>query len=437
MGEGGKSVSTNARDLLMRGMAAAKAGDRQEARFYLEWVLRTKASKEEQQEARFWLSEVSENAAERRDLLDTILAENPNHVRARRNLAIIDGKLNPAEAIDPDRLERAAAAEPQPTKADRFTCPQCGARMVFAPDGSSLYCEHCTLRQGIGRGGEQREYVPEQDFIVALATAKGHLRPVNMRVLQCKGCGVAFTLAPETLSLTCPYCDSVYVTEAASSREMIPPHGLIPFAVDQEQAQKELRGWFKGLGLERVRVTPLQGLYVPVWVFTVGGTVPYHYTVQQAHEYGGSPVRRSNEAILYEEMRVPAGRKLAERLVGELDEFDLGRLVNYDPRYLADWPAETYSVPLADASLVARRQVLAQVRRRIELDIVEDYSDLKISPANLMVDSFKLVLLPFWFIHYLLEGKRYEVIVNGQTGEVQGERPARGISGWLGRLLGN
>jgi hypothetical protein len=229
----------------------------------------------------------------------------------------------------------------------------------------------------------------------------------------------------------------VYVTEAAGSREVIPPHGLIPFVISQEEAQKALRGWFKKLGLERVRVMPLQGLYVPVWAFSVGGTVPYHYTVQQGNEYGRPLVRRSNEAILYEEMRVPAGRKLAESLAKELDEFDLRGLVNYDPRYLADWPAETYSVSLADASLVARRQTLAQVRRRIELDIAEDYTDLKISPANLLVDSFKLVLLPFWFIHYLLEGKRYEVIVNGQTGEVEGERPARGIVGWLGRLLGN
>lgn len=427
-------MSTNARDLLMRGVAAAKANDKQEARFYLEWVLRTRASKEEQQEARFWLSEVSESAAEQRELVATILAENPNHARARRKLAILDGKLNPAEAIDPDKLAQPTAAEPQRTKADRFTCPQCGARMVFSPDGSSLYCEHCTLRQGIG-GGEKRADVPEQDFIVALATAKGHLRPIAMRVLQCKGCGVAFTLAPAMLTLTCPYCDSVYVTEAAGSREVIPPHGLISFAVSQEEAQKALRGWFKKLGLERVRMTPLQGLYVPVWVFTVGGTVPYHYTVRQ--EYGRPPVRRSSEVILYEEVRVAAGRKLADRLAKELDEFDLGRLVNYDPRYLADWLAETYSTPLANASLVARRETLTAVRRRIELDILDDYTDLKISPANLLVDSFKLVLLPFWFIHYLLEGKRYEVVVNGQTGEVEGERPARGIVGWLGKLLGN
>lgn len=435
-------MSTNARDLLMRGVAAAKADDKQEARFFLEWVLRTKASKEEELEARYWLSEVSDSPAEQRDLITTILAENPGHARARRKLAILDGKLNPADTIDPDRLVAPTNSEPQATKADRFTCPQCGARMVFSPDGSSLYCEHCTLRQGIGRrepAGQPtgRDLVPEQDFIIALATAKGHRRPVAMRTFQCTGCGVEFTLAPAALSLTCPYCDSVYVVESAAGRELIPPHGLIPFTVSQEQAQQTLRAWFKKLELERVRVTPLQGLYVPVWIFTVTGAIDYSYTQQQQGEYGRSLVRRHNQAVVYEEGRVPAGRELSKKVAGELDEFDLARLVAYDPRYLADWPAETYSVAVSDASLVARRQALAAIRKRIELDIVDSYTDLTISPANLTVDSFKLILLPLWCIHYLIEGKRYEVIINGQTGAVQGERPERGLTGWLGQLLGS
>ena len=427
-------MSTNARDLLTRGVAAAKANDKQEARFYLEWVLRTKASKEEEQEARFWLSEISDNAAEQRDLITTILAENPNHARARRKLAILDGKLNPADTIDPDRLPAPTAGDPQRTTADRFTCPQCGARMIYSPDGSNLYCEHCTLRQGIGRP-VAKNAVPEQDFIVALATAKGHLRPITMHIFQCKGCGVEFTLEAQTLSLTCPYCDSVYVIKTTTSRELIPPHGLIPFTISQEQAQKALRVWFKGLGLERVRVTPLQGIYVPVWNFSISGSINYYYSQQQ--EYGRPPVRRHNQIVIYEEVRVPAGHKLSEKARRELDEFNLARLVNYDPRYLADWPAESYSVPLADASLVARRESLKGVRKRIEMDIVDDYTDLSISPANIMVDFFNLILLPLWFIHYIVDDKRYEVIVNGQTGDVDGERPASGLGKWLGRLLGN
>jgi hypothetical protein len=46
----------NVRDLLTRGIAAAKAGNREEARFYLEWVLITEATEEQRLQAWLWLS---------------------------------------------------------------------------------------------------------------------------------------------------------------------------------------------------------------------------------------------------------------------------------------------------------------------------------------------------------------------------------------------
>ena len=42
-----------------------------------------------------------------------------------------------------------------------------------------------------------------------------------------------------------------------------------------------------------------------------------------------------------------------------------------------------------------------------------DYSD----------ETFKHILLPIWMAAYKYGGKSYRFLVNGQTGEVQGERP--------------
>ena len=42
-----------------------------------------------------------------------------------------------------------------------------------------------------------------------------------------------------------------------------------------------------------------------------------------------------------------------------------------------------------------------------------DYSD----------ETFKHILLPIWMAAYKYRGKSYRFLVNGQTGEVQGERP--------------
>jgi hypothetical protein len=38
-------------------------------------------------------------------------------------------------------------------------------------------------------------------------------------------------------------------------------------------------------------------------------------------------------------------------------------------------------------------------------------------------ETFKHILLPIWMAAYKYGGKSYRFLVNGQTGEVQGERP--------------
>ena len=38
-------------------------------------------------------------------------------------------------------------------------------------------------------------------------------------------------------------------------------------------------------------------------------------------------------------------------------------------------------------------------------------------------ETFKHILLPVWMAAYRYGGKSYRFLVNGQTGEVQGERP--------------
>jgi hypothetical protein len=46
-------------------------------------------------------------------------------------------------------------------------------------------------------------------------------------------------------------------------------------------------------------------------------------------------------------------------------------------------------------------------------DVDTDWSD----------ETFKHILLPVWMAAYKYNGKSYRFLVNGQTGEVQGERP--------------
>ena len=71
----------------MRGIAAAKSNqpqDKDEARYFLNWVLRSSdAPLDDQAEAWLWLSQVEDDPVKKRDCLENVLAIDPGNPLAR------------------------------------------------------------------------------------------------------------------------------------------------------------------------------------------------------------------------------------------------------------------------------------------------------------------------------------------------------------------
>ncbi len=422
-------MQDNLRDLLTRGVAAARAGQAEEARFFLEWLLRSEPPSAELLEAWYWLGEVSPDPAEKRRCLEEVLARDPADPRARRALAILDGRLKPEDIVDPDRLSVQTAAGPTPAEARRFTCPKCGGRMVYAPDGQALVCDHCARREARDATAAAR-----QDFTVAMATARGHRVPVAARAFDCQGCGTPFLLGPQAISVTCPYCGSAHVVDETNSRELIPPDGLIPIGLTAPQAAQALQAWLVHEKLQ-VRTEALQGLYLPVWAFDLAGQAPWAGMEYDSRRRAWMPIS-GVEVVLEDNVCVAASDRLPGPAREVLGTFDLNAARPYDPSYLADWPAETYQRAMSDAALLARQRAFAGCRARVERDVLRQIKNVQISSAGIAVDSYRLLLVPVWLGAFDLEGRRYTVAINGVSGEVHGEKPRSGVAEWLGRLLG-
>ena len=128
------------KELLRTGIIEAKTGNRDSARRYLDRAIYMSSSFDVLAEAWFWMSEVVDDLAEKRKALENCLAHEMHHARARRSLAILDGKLKADEVVNPDRLP-AVTDETRTSDAQRFMCPKCGGRMSFSPDGQGLVCE--------------------------------------------------------------------------------------------------------------------------------------------------------------------------------------------------------------------------------------------------------------------------------------------------------
>jgi hypothetical protein len=431
------------KELLKSGIIDAKAGDRQSARRYLDRAVYISSDHDVLAEAWFWMSEVLDNPSEKRKALENCLAHDLQHARARRALAILDGTLKAGEIIDPDKLH------PLPpglhaANAERFMCPKCGGRMSFAPDGQSLVCEYCTRNQ---KFVSQPGTAQEKDFLIAMATARGHGRPLDQQVFHCEGCGSEFLLPPSQISFSCVYCGSPQVVSWDSLEQLLTPDGIIPHSFDQERADKIMGEWTRSNRIQlETECDPPRGVYLPLWTFDLGGEIDYvGETIDQDDlQFGRKHPKmvRVNDSypVQINDLPIPASRKLSAVFLRLIPSFELRGIKPYDPRYLANWPAEVYDIPMAEASLDARVQGLSRYKRDLP-SLLDPIKVISTSSAKMTVESFRLNLLPVWLTEIQFDGRQHLVLINGQNGTAASDLPGRkkeekGLMDWLGELLG-
>lgn len=415
-------------ELVRMGIIHYKAGEYDAGRRYLERALMVADDQGTRFQANYYLALMAEDPSQKRYHLEEALAIDSTHGEARRELAILDGKIKPGDIVNPDKLLE-QSADTKTVQADRFTCPKCGARMVFDGDGRTLVCEYCTRNQPLADQGVEEE----QDFIVAMATGKGHRKPVAMQTFHCQGCGAEFLLPPTAKAAVCAYCASVHVIKG-DARELVEPDAIVPMAFKQREAIRLLVEWVKKNKIEpQGKVQPPRGVYLPVWTFDITGSIPWQGRVYRNKKW----VQESGtKSVFFNDVSVAAFSHHADLMIKLLPEFDLQNAPAYDPRYLAGWPAEVYQQTMSAASLDARQQTVQEVQRQVRARY-SNLEDLSYSSSNISILSFKLVFVPVWVTEYPFENKTYTVLINGANGAVHGETPNRGVLDWFGNLLGN
>src|SRR5512138_3257129 len=118
------------KQLLKSGIIDAKSGNKESARRYLDRAVYISNDHDVLAEAWFWMSHVIDDKVEKRKALESCLVHDLHHARARRALAILDGRLQPNEVIDPEQLQP-VSENLHAVNAERFMCPRCGGRMSF------------------------------------------------------------------------------------------------------------------------------------------------------------------------------------------------------------------------------------------------------------------------------------------------------------------
>ena len=338
------------------------------------------------------------------------------------------------------------------TEANHWPCAQCGADLRYAPGQTELKCDHCGFVQAIPTKApcQKARALIEHDLAKGLSDDLPAAASDEVRSTSCPKCGAVVEFQGANHATQCPFCATPVVVDTGSHRR-IKPQALVPFELTESQARTALKGWLGSLWfapnslLEYTRAgRAMDGIYAPFWTFDAdtdsryrGQRGEYYYETQWVNVTVNGKTERRQEQVRktrwypasgrvsrdFDDVLVMASSSLPARLGNDLTPWDLGKLEPYSPDYLAGFQAEGYTIGLADGRDRSREVMAGVIEDDVRRDIGGDEQRVDSVDTDYADETFKHILLPIWMAAYKYGGKSYRFLVNGQTGEVQGERP--------------
>ncbi len=361
----------------------------------------------------------------------------------------------------PPGLQTGTLDGPQngPVDTHRFPCDTCGSDLRYDPQKALLVCDHCGNTENISGTRGRQHAIEEQDFHAALARELPLAEMEETRVTTCPNCAAQVEFDAGKHATECPFCATPVVVDTGVSRH-IKPRGVLPFALTETHAKDAMTRWLGSLwfapnGVQEYarKGRRMQGIYVPYWTYDANTRSAYTgergtvYYVTQTVMRDGKPVQRQvprvrwnaasgRVARFFDDVLVLASKSLPKRFTSALEPWDLAALEPYAPEYLAGFRAEAYAITLDEGYTEARQIMDAMIERDVRFDIGGDRQRIHSIQTQVSDVTFKHILLPVWLAAYKYRGKTYRFVVNGRTGNVQGERPYSALKITFAVILG-
>jgi hypothetical protein len=192
------------------------------------------------------------------------------------------------------------------------------------------------------------------------------------------------------------------------------------------------------------KVAEFAGLYVPFWTFDARTNAAWQAEVghQKTERYYSNGQWKTRTKIVWkwesgrvqldlDNILIEGTGRLSAILLAGIKAYNLHELAPYEPQYLAGFQAQAYDVPLEAAWETARHEMRERTRQSCRAQA----STSRIRNFSMELDfdeeNWRYILLPLYLAVYTYQGKPYQVMVNGQTGEISGQRPVDWLKVWL------
>jgi hypothetical protein len=331
------------------------------------------------------------------------------------------------------------SADQAVTAREKFACPACGAEAHWNPGKQALVCPYCGTesparleRRGPGT------IVVEHNLALALKDAPRYAAPSDRVSVRCRSCHAVSVFDPERVGQRCDFCGSAQLVRYEEVEQSFRPEALLPFQIGEAQARDRIREWYGGQWLapnalkRRALTDTVHGVYLPYWTFDAQTYT--RWTAEAGHYYyeriNGKQQRRirwspasGERHDTFDDELVPASLGVHAPMLKKIEPFPTATLIPYDAGYLAGWTVERYQIDLAEAAARARRAMEEQLEDRCAGDVPGDtYRNLRLN-TTWSGQTFKHVLVPVWLLTYTYGPRSYQVVANGVTGTMAGERP--------------
>ncbi|MCI4671206.1 MAG: hypothetical protein MRZ79_23910 [Bacteroidia bacterium] len=323
-------------------------------------------------------------------------------------------------------------------------CPRCGKRMTYEGGKKALKCRNCGYKRELGINTDQVQNHPLTAGIRWGDFSKG--MGLDLKAFKCGSCNAITTVFEKEEPGSCVFCNSKKWEESDQLKKVLEPYGMMPFIISQQSAIDKLKKylnpkarfplpsikWWYPRGIHNIlEKENLRGVFVPVIyadIFnrtTWSGKANFKTYQKQGNKYQEKrvlePVSGYWENFFTEQFQGDS-KGLANQFQ-EILPYKIGNAIPFKSAHLQSWPVELYQSKEVDIL----KKIDKRINKRIEREAKsrskgEGMKDLKIQSEKFLI-TLRHVIVPVWVATYTYRGKRFQFLVNGQSGKLTGKKP--------------
>lgn len=324
----------------------------------------------------------------------------------------------------------------------KFNCPACGGEAQWNPAKHALICPYCgTESPAELQEREGTTVIVEHDLAEALRAIPDSSRgwQAEKVSVQCQSCHAVSVFDPGKISQSCQFCGSTALVPYEQVEDAIRPESLLPMKIAEPRARDLIRAWYAGIWLApngfagKAITDTVKGIYLPYWTFDA--SVYARWTAESGeYYYTGSGKNRQRHVRwrpasgelnhFFDDELVCASLGVHQALLKKIEPFPTtDGLIPYDAGYLSGWTVERYQIDLVTSAQQSRSAMDATIRGMCADAIPGDTYRNLVVQSSYSGQTFKHVLVPVWLLSYVYRGRSFQVVLNGVTGAIAGERP--------------